>query len=732
MLRYFGQSEQCCPAGNIIHVNKNVNYTNNLPARLLNVDKINALIPCDALSAEIIKNFLLNNEIGFDDYHFDRDIQEYTSYLYYPHAEYRKYEKFKVMPNMIYIQRGLRSYRLNDVVEGIKGVIAMAALLQYFCFATHLNFDAFHSLYGQAKKEFKLMKTNKLSAQSVEFCKKTNCHPDIIMGGDLPWVLKESTQKFTEKCINFVFHSTGTSGDWEVSKVFSSSGDLKGYAYIVLMMSVMDFLLYCAELHANDIKSPYINFYSSLSTAYAKLLSPVFEHNEVDNLQNEILELVALREGLFPIADCTMILHELVHLPQSIKNTGPLKCSWTLPGERAIKSPKEQLTIGGRSPFASCANKEFIYEKFKMDDTYKDFQSLVNNTADLYEGENNDDVYYSDFGTKLLYKEKENIEIIVFSEYEKSQLLIYMATETILLCGENVSLALKNSSLYRLYYSYLIYKRKSKFNYTEDEKAFWEFLYFLVSRENYFRDNKIIISYEIKLVENIEELLKQEYIFQIDVDSIKMLMNSKSFFVSKLCNKAIIYGIKFYARGSSCRETNTPKIINQRYGQQNPDIKTNNKENNLSDNFLIKKQFSSWCKVSSANNNYTLGQLNYFAEFSFPNDTLINKIKFSSITMRKSIKQIKYPNLDTISVDDTSSLDSKRMYSNLYNILSTRVMIAAFDSNNQPIEVDENVASHNSEDVKILVLFSLQRNRESIHKIKKLHPYYTTTQQLSK
>jgi hypothetical protein len=59
-------------------------------------------------------------------------------------------------------------------------------------------------------------------------------------------------------------------------------------------------------------------------------------------------------------------------------------------------------------------------------------------------------------------------------------------------------------------------------------------------------------------------------------------------------------------------------------------------------------------------------------------------------------------------------------------------MIAAFDSNNQPIEVDENVASHNSEDVKILVLFSLQRNRESIHKIKKLHPYYTTTQQLSK
>lgn len=57
---------------------------------------------------------------------------------------------------------------------------------------------------------------------------------------------------------------------------------------------------------------------------------------EVDNLEKELAVVVSILEGLVPATIFVSTLHSLLHIPQSIRHFGPLRCFWMFPFERAM------------------------------------------------------------------------------------------------------------------------------------------------------------------------------------------------------------------------------------------------------------------------------------------------------------------------------------------------------------------------------------------------------------
>jgi hypothetical protein len=60
-------------------------------------------------------------------------------------------------------------------------------------------------------------------------------------------------------------------------------------------------------------------------------------------LTNKLMELVALKEGLFPDSEAKVVWHQLTDLPYHIYSMGPVPCWWALFGEREIGSLKRSI-----------------------------------------------------------------------------------------------------------------------------------------------------------------------------------------------------------------------------------------------------------------------------------------------------------------------------------------------------------------------------------------------------
>ena len=88
----------------------------------------------------------------------------------------------------------------------------------------------------------------------------------------------------------------------------------------------------------------YKTYFLLLSKDIIELKRPHFPLNDdgkvdekyFDALQQKIYECLALHEGLFPLPASTFVFHELSHLPDQIRNFGPLKNTDAAAGERGV------------------------------------------------------------------------------------------------------------------------------------------------------------------------------------------------------------------------------------------------------------------------------------------------------------------------------------------------------------------------------------------------------------
>ena len=806
-LRYFGQSQQCCPVANILAIPSFEGYDlqNWCPRTLDEKAKINRLNPCEG-SPERTKNiteFLKDSYAQFTPSTVldEEDIQRIRNNLYYPHADYRMMVDFSLTTNQYYLEKGYISLKeqMNDEInynsrkvnreiaelhtaedssednstgsdaskssgeeseeeeeeeengtntdaDGFIGLWPFASL-ESSDYEAHVSYDAFHCLSGNAKYFLQLMKNERSrKSKEAQYCFDTRAHPylwqyccstetrkqlparqkitskrsrsgkRIIDDSSIPWAFPVNVQEFVEECLECVAVPTGCGQEWEIRKIFSQTGKLKGMASIMLVTSVMDFVLFCVSIKVENFSKAYQTIYSMFSHLYSKLLAPIVSAEGVNILHNEIIEAVCYREGLFPVSESQMIVHELIHLATFFRQTGPARNAWTLAGERGIAPSKAFVPRGGRNPFCTSARKEFDYEEVLKRQFYSDSSRLISKAQkgdlQLIDGR----LQYSDFAFKLVHGSSKQQITLNLSLYEKSTMLECMALEAIRLEPDEDT-CLQSSSLYRLYYSSKIYEKKNIHKHFSVQSKFLGFLMFISLNRG-----SLPISALPSDEHEIAEKLNQLCLFECDIDSALTLTKDERFGISNITVNAIIWGTRFQGRGHECRE-------------YEPSDKVLNPDNILKNNYYKRDHISSWCRLYNIEGNakYSLGQLNFFAEFTFPNDNIINKMMFASLTKRgmhskdigEPIKHLAFKaNLFKVSSD--TAIDYFYPFVCAYNILSTRLIAAAFDHDNTPINLHGGVG-HRSKELANLILFSLQRQRECIHNdtmvYNKIHPY---------
>eukprot|EP00975_Prorocentrum_lima_P047633 9956692-Prorocentrum_lima.AAC.1 len=168
-----------------------------------------------------------------------------------------------------------------------------------------------------------------------------------------------------------------------------------------------------------------------------------------------------------------------------------------------------------------------------------------------------------------------------------------------------------------------------------------------------------------------------------------------------------------------------------------------------------KKNRNSWCKLydaDSAGHCSRVAQINFFSKIDNPVEPLLDGLPFACVTTRKhnwverkGLKQgeydgrerkVFYENLLSVTCKDDESLDYKQAFVATYNILSTRMAVAARSTNSTvDEEQEEDTATNNNEDSAAsssskgsILLFSLDRPREVLHFNetirKQMHPYH--------
>jgi hypothetical protein len=152
---------------------------------------------------------------------------------------------------------------------------------------------------------------------------------------------------------------SGLSNEFAFNNVFQQTGFLRCADLIKFMKIVLNMLPFIAP------KGSYDTFYQMISEDFCDLLAPTFSEEDLTELQDRLIETVAVHEGLFPITECKFTFHQLIHLVHNIRNWGPLTNSSEAAGERAIATIKRAVPSKGGdiisvAPLSYCSIESII------------------------------------------------------------------------------------------------------------------------------------------------------------------------------------------------------------------------------------------------------------------------------------------------------------------------------------------------------------------------------------
>lgn len=119
---------------------------------------------------------------------------------------------------------------------------------------------------------------------------------------------------------------------------------MKAIQHFSFLTALIPFFLFTV-----DLPPAYKSFWVMIWRDINLLLSDSFDDKDIDELTKRIIEMKCCYEGMFPISECQLIIHFLIHLAPFIKKFGPVRGWWEFAGERAHPSIKQFLPKGGRN-----------------------------------------------------------------------------------------------------------------------------------------------------------------------------------------------------------------------------------------------------------------------------------------------------------------------------------------------------------------------------------------------
>ena len=308
--------------------------------------------------------------------------------LNYEHADLRPYKKWESISHEEFMNSVNVAVQRKEVYHGIKGAFAFSAL-SYVKIPDVLCYDSFHTLMNVIKNFLALFK-GLIYAILYYLCYiiiavsfilisiyltlfdvmisigqrgntpiirkraiKTDTFYPYLHSLDNkdnrflpPWLIPKKSCYYIDAMINSILVPSGYKDSFNVKNIFQRTGNLRGTDCLNFAKCLFCYM--CFHCKDNILPKEYKLFFRLFSGAVGDLLSPVFFNDtEIDELENRVIQIVCIREGLFPASEHLFCVHELIHLARYVKKWGPLRYSSTLPGEKNVSNVKSAAPPAG-------------------------------------------------------------------------------------------------------------------------------------------------------------------------------------------------------------------------------------------------------------------------------------------------------------------------------------------------------------------------------------------------
>jgi len=612
-LRKLGNSMQCCPkeywsnSKNIVSSTTTTRFNqiklnlNDLPRSLNFKFKI---VPCsNNYTEEAIDYFRragnLANSLPYDWYHDEIQFSknDFKEYLHYAHALISKQVDFSRKTQIAFQKDGfnvIASGGRIKVSNGVKGVWPFSNICNV---EKHVEFDPFHSVSGVCLRYLKILSAERLTNMK-SFCREYNIHPYMFPEhydkAKVPFIVNLESQRVIDACVACILIPFGHSKHFQIKNIFSDMGTLRGKDRIGIFMILIPFLNLFWNIH-----SVYKSFFAMFSSDLIDLYSYNISGKELDHLCNKVLETCAVHEGLFTESECSMLLHEFIHLPFHIRKMGTVYNFHTLFGERAVKNVKAFTPHGGKAFYLQILDGYDVWESNKMKDYYEDNLKAIN-SAKLTMVDNR--LNYSEFGIQLRTKIIiTNAALLKFHVDEINSFILAVVAEVYKIF-DNEFEAIHSSPIYRLYSSFKFHQKKFK-------QTFYNWLLYIDNFNRGVNNEQLV-----KILENVDDYT-QGSLYKIDCSAAKNLSSVTALSYYKY---AIINGDKFSGRGIEFKEIMPVK--RDYYGTR---YQHGNSKNNLSDvsnwdqnchSCFVRYKGSKSSFASAFGKDY-YGHVNFFSEY---------------------------------------------------------------------------------------------------------------------
>jgi len=384
-----------------------------------------------------------------------------------------------------------------------------------------------------------------------------------------PYAKRKAPYQVFSKCntdsvqawLDCVLLPPGLSDDWSVS--LTSPSSMKISQKLRMLLCYWDFVMESLHIH-----KAYKTLFRMLALDMTRLLSYSIEKSEVENLLYCVIETNGVWEGMMPTESNTFQVHELVDLPLSFKYYGPPSAVSELPGERMMKKMKDwklKTNLGGNLSFLkTIMRKQIHFESWIMKRKYSRWPAK--NDPHFSRRRSTTQLIYNEFPFDILSPESHK-QMVTLNEFEVEHLCLTLYAEVTRNFGGKHD-DCEKSAIYRIFNNKVI------------PSLSW------IAKLKYYADER-----------------NSSKLNTVDTAVAKNVLN----FQPKFHKNALIYGTKFYSRGSQCRETNLPSNYVRAHGRV---TYSPSNENTLP--WFDKANYRSWCKFQCPGQTAHYGLLNAF------------------------------------------------------------------------------------------------------------------------
>eukprot|EP01039_Chlorochromonas_danica_P011279 gene11278-12580_t len=653
-----------------------------------------------------------------------------------------------------FTERRLDVYRkrlLNRNLTAVNGQYGLwhFCKLPYADVERHLCWDPFHAIKGLIVHLVENLRGKRVTQYPIGMCKATRCHPSLYSctekkkkdtNKNSTWILTEGQQAHLDIWISALLIPTGSRNEFDLANMMSNFLMKPGITQMKFIACIFPAIL-LSITNVVILPQYFIGYIVCVSDIICKLISPVFDVDELDTLHKQVLEFISMHEGIFPPSESYFIIHELAEIPLFIRHFGPVRGWWTLFGERLLSTLKSFRAKGGRSYGKHIWQRYIEYDVSRLSNFLQNYVAVEENDIADYGGDDGDD----DDNAEEIEEEEDIIayEAIQFSYklykvlkmkdtilhlFEFRQLVIFLLSEVEDHFKDQAE-ALEHSFLYRAYWHFLHCKSHNRTNSLLPA----DFVEWIVSFNKYRGGDDGCEDYQHGMEEKRKHLLAGDDIPTLFDELLNLRVIS--------FRNAVIGGIELRARGWECREK-TPKKVH-RYGMQSAGAyyKISNPLNRLRDHWSSKPCYSSWCKIETnvhkthhdfgtflstqrgniddvwkkwtPNRQQLFAQVNAFMMIRLPSDKFLDRYPVVSLVCREAKKNnlqqklfqchyipieeeirkkstSKEGNKKLKSIEDTNMFYPFKLFANARDIVPTRVGCIGIDSCNAPVKAGHN------------------------------------------